>query len=98
MRITIPKEREREIAPAGSHDATCYCCVDLGTQNTPYGAKRQLYLAWELPDEVNSQGKPFLIGKFYNLTGDARAVVRCVRILRAGLVMSSTRPSSKSLT
>ena len=76
MRITIPREREREIAPAGSHNATCYCCVDLGTQSTPYGAKRQLYVAWELPNELNSKGKPFQVGKFYNLTGDARGALR----------------------
>jgi len=76
MRISIPKEREREVAPAGSHDAACYCCVDLGTQNTPYGAKRQLYVAWELPHELTSRGKPFVVGKFYNLTGDARGALR----------------------
>src|SRR5215469_5101520 len=76
MRISIPKEREREIAPAGSYDAICYCCVDLGTQRTPYGAKRQLYVAWELPNELNSKGKPFQVGKFYNLTGDARSNLR----------------------
>jgi hypothetical protein len=76
MRITIPREREREIAPAGSHDAVCYTIVDLGTQSTPYGAKRQLYVAWELPQELNSRGKPFAVGKFYNLTGDARGALR----------------------
>jgi hypothetical protein len=76
MRITIPREREREIAPAGSHEAVCYCCVDLGTQTTPYGVRRQLYVAWELPHELNSKGKPFLVGQFYNLTGDARGRLR----------------------
>jgi hypothetical protein len=76
MRITIPKERAREIAPAGSHDATCYTVVDLGTQITAYGVKRQLYLAWELPQELNSNGKPFVVGKFYTLTGDARGKLR----------------------
>jgi hypothetical protein len=76
MRITIPKERAREIAPAGSHDATCYTVVDLGTQSTPYGAKRQLYVAWELPQQLNSGGSPFQLGKFYNLTGDARGALR----------------------
>jgi hypothetical protein len=76
MRITIPKERAREIAPAGSHDATCYTIVDLGTQITAYGVKRQLYLAWELPQELNSNGKPFVVGKFYTLTGDARGKLR----------------------
>ena len=76
MRITIPKERPREIAPAGSHDAVCCTIVDLGTQITAYGVKRQLYLAWELPQELNSNGKPFVVGKFYTLTGDARGTLR----------------------
>ena len=76
MRITIPREREREIAPAGSHDAVCYTIVDLGTQSTPYGVKRQLYLAWELPGELTPKGKPFVVGKFYTLTGDARGALR----------------------
>jgi hypothetical protein len=75
MRITVPREREREVAP-GSYDSICYACVDLGTQSTPYGAKRQLYVAWELPRELNSQGKPFVVGKFYTLTGDARGALR----------------------
>jgi hypothetical protein len=76
MRIKIPSEREREVPPAGSHDAACYAVVDLGTQNTPYGAKRQLYAAWELFQAMNSRGKPFVVGKFYNLTGDARGNLR----------------------
>jgi hypothetical protein len=32
--------------------------------------------AWELPHELTSKGKPFVIGKFYNLTGDARGNLR----------------------
>jgi hypothetical protein len=75
MRINIPRDREREIPPAGSHDAVCYCCVDLGTQNTAYGSKRQLYLAWELPDETTAKGYPHLVGKFYNLTGNSRGTL-----------------------
>jgi len=76
MRITIPREQPREIAPSGSHDAVCYCIVDLGTQTTPYGAKRQIYVAWELPDEKTTKGRPYALGKFYNLTSDARGNLR----------------------
>jgi hypothetical protein len=57
-------------------DAVCYCVVDLGTQRTPYSVKRQLYVAWELPQELNLKGKPFLVGKFYNFTGDSRGPLR----------------------
>jgi hypothetical protein len=76
MRIIIPKEPPREIAPVGSHDAVCFACVDLGTQNGPYGAKHQLYIAWELPEEFTSKGKPFQVGKFYSLSRNARGHLR----------------------
>jgi hypothetical protein len=58
MRLNIPKQKPRELPPAGSHDATCYAVVDLGTQNGPYGANRQIYIAWELPEEQTSRGHP----------------------------------------
>jgi hypothetical protein len=76
MRITIPREQPREIAPPGSHDATCYCIADLGTQTTQYGAKRQIYIAWKLPDEKTTKGRPHALGKFYNLVSDARGNLR----------------------
>jgi hypothetical protein len=77
MRITIPsEEKEREIAPPGSHYAVCHTVVDLGSQTGPYGTKRQLYVAWELPEEMTSRGKPHVLGKFYNLVSDSRGSLR----------------------
>jgi hypothetical protein len=76
MRITIPSEKEREIAPPGSHYAVCYTVCDLGSQPGPYGTKHQIYLAWELPEETTSRGKPHVLGKFYNLVSDARGALR----------------------
>jgi hypothetical protein len=75
MRIEIPDEKERELPPPGSHIAACFAVVDLGTQNTPYGAKHQVYLSWELRKR-NSQGTQHQIGKFYTLTNDARGTLR----------------------
>ena len=76
MKIGIPPEPQREIAPAGSHYGVCCTVCDLGTQKSPYGVKRQLYLAWETPEEKTSKGKPHVLGKFYNLTGNERGTLR----------------------
>jgi hypothetical protein len=76
MRITVPKEKEREIAPPGSHYGVCYTVCDLGSQPGPYGTKRQIYVAWELPEETTSNGKPHAVGKFYNLTANERGSLR----------------------
>jgi hypothetical protein len=76
MRISIPAEKEREIAPPGSHYAVCCTVVDLGSQSGQYGIKHQLYVGWELSEELTSRGKPHVLGKFYSLTADARGALR----------------------
>jgi hypothetical protein len=76
MKIRIPEEKSRETVPAGSHYGVGYTVCDLGVQNGPYGAKRQLYLRWELPGERTSKGEPFTIGKFYTLTANERGALR----------------------
>jgi hypothetical protein len=74
MKLNIPTEKPREIPPAGFHYAVCCTVVDLGTQPSPYGAKRQLYIAWEI--EEASRSKPHIIGKFYNITSNERGLLR----------------------
>jgi hypothetical protein len=72
----VPKSPPRETAPAGSHDAICFQLVDLGTQIGPYRAKRQIYISWELPEELTSKGKPFVVGRFYNLVANAKGALK----------------------
>jgi hypothetical protein len=72
----MPELKERELVPAGAHTAVCITVADLGTQQGPYGSKRQLYISWELPDELRSDGKPFVVGKFYTLSSDPKATLR----------------------
>jgi hypothetical protein len=74
--IKPPKGSAREVAPAGSHDAVCFRIADLGTQTGQYGAKRQIHISWELSDETNSHGKPFVVGKFYNLVSNSRGTLK----------------------
>ena len=76
MKLNIPKQKPREIPPAGSYNATCFAVVDLGTQNGPYGAKRQLWVSWELPEEETSRGKPHTVVRYYSLTASRKGNLR----------------------
>lgn len=38
------------LVEAGMHQARCYAVVDIGTQDSVYGAKHQMILMWVLPD------------------------------------------------
>ena len=76
MPIYMPEERPRELPPPGAHTAVCFRVVDLGTQQTPYGTKRQIYIGWELPDERMGNGQPFTIGRYYTYSSDERATLR----------------------
>tara|TARA_S200002703_G_scaffold21157_1_gene17673 strand:+ start:4581 stop:5177 length:597 start_codon:yes stop_codon:yes gene_type:complete len=45
--------KERKMVPEGSHVARLYGIVDLGTQDTFYGPKKQVAMMYELPDETH---------------------------------------------
>jgi hypothetical protein len=76
MPFVMPEEKARELPPAGAHTAICIKVIDLGTQDGKFGAKHQLYIGWELPDERMSDGKPFGAGKFYNYSSNQKATLR----------------------
>jgi hypothetical protein len=44
-------QRERKLAPKGVHAARCIQVIDLGTQESKFGAKHKVQLAFELVDE-----------------------------------------------
>jgi hypothetical protein len=69
---------EFEIAPAGTHGASCVRVIDLGTQITPFDGKQkhQVRLTWELQDEIMRNGKPFLISKTYTWSMHKRSALR----------------------
>lgn len=58
-----------EQPPVGSHAAVLIRIIDIGTQKSEYQGKpsirRQNILTWELPNELNDEGKPYIISKFY---------------------------------
>ncbi len=65
-----------ELPPAGFHPATLIALIDLGTHDDEYNGKintfRKIYVVWELANEHDSEGKPFLVGQDYtwSLKGD----------------------------
>lgn len=62
-------QTNRELAPSGEHLAVCCSFVQLGTQEGFDGKKNpKIRLTWELLDQFNSKGYPFLIGRTYNVS------------------------------
>jgi len=63
-------------APAGTNSARLLIAADLGTQDTPYGEKRQARLTWALPTELMDDDRPFSIGNFYTATLNRKGNLR----------------------
>lgn len=76
QQATNPSGEDFEIAPAGLHQATLIGLIDLGTQKETYGGEtkesRKLFVCWELANEFQTDGSPFVIGQEYtwSLKGD----------------------------
>lgn len=62
-------------APAGTHLAICCQVIDLGHQKSKFNDKVQhkILLCWELPDEKNESGEPFLVWNRYTLSLNEKA-------------------------
>jgi len=79
MSITLPKQNEFETAPQGTHFATCFQVIDLGSQISEFNGEkkvhRKLRMAWELPDELMKDGRPFSVNKSYNLSSNEKATL-----------------------
>ncbi len=71
---------EFELAPEGTHTGRCYKLLDLGTQQgewqgMPTYPARQVYLQWELPDELTKDGKPYTVGQFVKLAAGDKSTL-----------------------
>jgi hypothetical protein len=78
MPIILPEQKQFEKAPTGTHIATCYQVIDLGSQISDYGKgetkiNRKVRLTWELPHATMTDGKPFSIGKDYTLSSNEKS-------------------------
>ncbi len=80
MSLVMPEETKAELCPTGSHIGTCYWVIDLGTQETNYDGKpskkHRLLIAWELAEEVRSDGNPFTMRKKYTLSSSTKSNLR----------------------
>jgi hypothetical protein len=76
MAIYLPEEKQFEVCPAGSHIATCYRIIDLGTQQSGFGTKRQIQFSWELPEERMANDRPFSVSKKYNYSSNKKSSLR----------------------
>lgn len=62
--------------PEGTTGAVCIRVVDLGTQDGgQFGPKRKVMITWE-SSELMSDGRPFLINKFYSHSFHEKAKLR----------------------
>jgi hypothetical protein len=78
--MQAPRPKPRELVPAATHLAICYCVCDVGTHEITYPGKppknvHQLRLQWELPNcqrEFDDNGekvrKPMVISKEYTFS------------------------------
>lgn len=69
-----------ELTPAGTHVATCYRIIDLGTQKGEWKGKEKnqpkVLIAWELAHEKMSDGRPFCISKRYTASLSEKSNLR----------------------
>lgn len=63
----------------GSYSAVCVRVVDLGQQESEYlGEKKvahKVWIAWEIEEKM-SDGKPFMVSKFYTASLNEKATLR----------------------
>lgn len=78
--IVSDNGKDFERVPEGTHLATCYMIVDVGTQKTIFnGAEKwikKVVLGWELTGELMSDGKPFTITQRYTASLGSKAALR----------------------
>ena len=65
-------DRKRELIPIGKHTGLLFALIDLGTHEDTFQGvtklKHELYIGFELPDVLMSDGRPFMWGKTFNIT------------------------------
>jgi hypothetical protein len=79
--MQAPKGKQRELIPADTHLAICYCVCDLGTHEVTYPGSppkdvRQIMLQWELPkcrmdfqeEDGTKVSKPRVTGSKYTFS------------------------------
>lgn len=73
--IVAETSNDYELAPVGVYRAVCTRLLNLGMQETNYGEKHQIHLAFEI-DENMADGRPFLMMQNYTLSLNSKARLR----------------------
>jgi hypothetical protein len=80
MQIPTPNDKQFELPPAGTHLATAYRVIDLGTQTTRFNGDEkqthQIMVTWELPEETMEDGRPFSVTRRYTWSMSEKASLR----------------------
>lgn len=80
MFLPKPSDNDFSPPPPGTHMATCYRVIDLGTQQVEYQGQQKLQhkimLSWELPHELMDDGRPFTISQRYTFSMSEKATLR----------------------
>ena len=80
MYLPQPSGGDFELVPAGTHLATCFRVIDLGTQKSTYEGKEReqhkILISWEFPDELMDDGRPFTVGQRYTWSMSEKATLR----------------------
>lgn len=77
MKLPAASGGSFEKCPAGNHLACCYEVIELGTQDGgTFGPKHEIWIGWETPNETMEDGRPYVIGKRYNLSMNEKATLR----------------------
>lgn len=65
-------DKQYEVIPEGRHTGLLYALIDLGTHEDTFQGvtkfKHELYVGFELPEVLMSDGRPFMWGKTFNVT------------------------------
>lgn len=76
MALKLSEGNNYTPAPAGLHNAVCVSVVDLGLQQSQFGIKPKVLLAFELPDTVDDNGKPYLISRTFGASLHKQGALR----------------------
>jgi hypothetical protein len=80
MYLPKPNETDFTPPPAGTHLATCYRVIDLGTQLTEFQGQQKkqhkIMISWELPNEPMEDGTPFSVHQRYTFSMSEKANLR----------------------
>lgn len=81
MSLTVTMtETSYELPPAGTFAARCCHVIDMGTQTVSYqGEEKRVHriaIAWQLADEVKSDGTPFVLSRRFTASLHEKSALR----------------------